>query len=286
MEANPNRVRLLISILAERPSGETEARLRALCSPESITNTSAREPTAIFDATLAATRDMGLLVEVEDKLRVAPGVLSRRNRLEADIFDAIEKALLPTEDNEMSKQAEFAQAVSWFLLQSPRRPLRLDLNYRPLIEEQLEVGPGEVFDLTNADRWNSFVAWCRYLGYGEVITDRALVADPSGALRRLLPRAMSGDHEITIAGLLTALTKHTPVFEIGRARRRIEDVCRAPFRREPQRLSQATSFALTRLEHQGFLRLDARSDAASMILDLGADDLRRVSHVILQGGRA
>ena len=285
MEANPSRVRILLSILAER-GGESEARLRAFCSPETITNTSARQPTAIFDATLAAAKDLGLIEEAEQKLRVAPGVLTKRGRLGEDAYRAIERALLPTEDDEPVSQIDFAKAVSWVLLQSPKRPLPLDRNYNPLIQEQLNVAPGEVFDLTSSDRWNSFVSWCRYLGYGEVIAGRALVADPSAALRRLLPTVFGGEREAPFQRVLTSLARLTPVFETGRVRRRIEEDCKPNFQREPQRLSQSTSFALTRLEHDGLVRLDARPDAPAMILDLGADAARRLSHVVLWGGRA
>jgi hypothetical protein len=285
MEATPNRVRLLVSVLADRPSGETEERLRAFCSPETL-HRAVKDPVAIFRVTLAAAKDLGLIETVDDKLRICEGVLTRKGNLSADVFAAIERALLPPEGESDLGQADFARAMAWFLMQSPKRPLEQSVNYKLLIQKQMALPGDTAFDLTSRDRFNSFHYWCRFLGYGEVVAGRALVADPTTALRRHLSRAMEGDREAPIMSLLGRLAKQTPVFENGRIRRELEADTKAEFQREPQRLSASTSFALLRLEQEGMLKLAARSDAQAMILDLGADAPRRISHIELVGGRA
>jgi hypothetical protein len=285
MEATPSRVRLLVSVLAERPSGETEERLRSFCSPETL-HRAVQDPVAIFRVTLAAAKDLGLIETVDDKLRVREGVLTRKGNASADVFAAIEHALLPPEAEPDLGQANFARAMAWFLMQSPKRPLQQSINYKLKIQEQMALPEDTVFDLTSRDRFNSFHYWCRFLGYGEVIAGRALVADPTSALRRHLPRAMEGDREVPILSLLGRLAKQTPVFEGGRIRREVEGDAKPEYQRQSQRLSASTSFALHRLEQEGELKLVARSDAQAMILNLGADAPRRVSHIELAGSRA
>jgi len=285
MEATPSRVRMLVSVLNERGAGETEERLRALCSPETLLR-NVQNPTEIFRQTLGAAKDLGLIETVGDKLSVRPGVVSRRDDLADAVFLAIEAVLLAPEAEQDRGQSDFARALAWFLMQSPKRPMLLSVNYKDSIGQQLTV-PDEVrFDLTNRDRWNSFHYWCRYLGYGEVIAGRAMVADPSRALWRLLPRALGDEREAAILPLLGSLAKVSPVFENGRIRRELEADAKPGAQREPQRLSQSTSFALFRLEQDGRLALDARADAPAMILDLGRDAPRRVSHVALRDARA
>jgi hypothetical protein len=285
MEAIPSRVRLLVSVLADRPSGETEERLRAFCSPETL-HRAVQDPIAIFRVTLAAAKDLGLIETVDDKLRVREGVLTRKGNVSADVFAAIERAMLPPEAEPDLGQADFARAMAWFLMQSPRRPLQQGINYKIEIQKQMALPEDMVFDLNNRDRFNSFHYWCRFLGYGEVVAGRALVADPTSALRRHLPWTMEGDREAPILSLLGRLAKQTPVFEGGRVRREVEGDARPEYQREPQRLSSSTSFALHRLEQEGVLKLAARSDAQAMILDLGADAPRRVSHIEFAGGQA
>lgn len=285
MEATPSRVRMLVAILNERGAGETEDRLRAFCSPETLLR-NVQNPTAIFRETLGAAKDLGLIEEVGEKLRVRPGALSRRNDLADDVFQALEAVLLAPEAEQDLGQSDFARAVAWFLMQSPKRPLQWSVNYKSWIEQQLTVPETVRFDLTNRDRWNSFHYWCRFLGYGEVIAGRALVADPSRALQRLLPRALGDEHEAAILTLLGRLAKISPVFENGRIRQEVEADAKPEFQREPQRLSPSTSFALFRLEQEGQLRLDARPDAHAMILDLGKDAPRRISHVVMRGVRS
>jgi hypothetical protein len=282
MEATPNRVRMLVSVLADRPSGETEERLRGFCSPDTL-HRDVKDPVAIFRVSLAAARELGLVEQDDEKFRVRPGVLSRKGSLEDDVFLAIERSLMAPEAEPDRGQGDFSRAVAWFLMQPVRRPLQLGVNYKPLIGQQLALPEEMAFDLLNRDRFNSFHYWCRYLGYAQLISDKDLVPDPTVALRRLLPEAMGSDRESAILPLLGRLARLTPVFESGRIRRELEVDAKPGFQREPQQLSQSTSFALFRLEQEGLVKLEARSDAQALILDLGADAPRRISHIEVVG---
>lgn len=282
MEATPNRVRMLVSVLADRPSGETEERLRGFCSPDTL-HRDVKDPVTIFRVSLAAAKELGLVEHDGEKFRVRPGVLSRKRKLADDVFLAIERALMPPEPDPNLDQIDFARAVAWFLMQPVKRPLQLGVNYKSLIGQQLALPEEMVFDLSNRDRFNSFHYWCRYLGYVELISGKDLVPDPTAALRRLLPQAMGSDRETAILPLLGRLARLTPVLESGRIRRELEADAKPSFQREPQRLSQSTSFALFRLEQAGLVKLEARSDAQALILDLGADAPRRISHLEMVG---
>ena len=284
LEAMPTRVRLLVSVLAERPSGETEERLLGLCSPQSLRR-EVKDPTSVFRTTLLTAKDLGLVVEAEGKLQANLKTFGKSSKTEGAVFSQIEAALLSTDDS-LEDQEAFAKAMAWFLMQSPRHPLAFATNYKPKLEEQLHSDSGAPFDLTNGDRWNTFTYWIRYLGYGQVLANRAVVPDPTDALRRHLTSAMGGAPDVPIGAFLANLASAVVVFEQGRIRRVIESEAKPGFEREPQRLSKSTSFALLRLEREGLIRLRNPSDAEALTLDLGADSTRRVSHIGLVGGQA
>jgi len=284
LEAMPTRVRLLVSVLAERPSGETEERLLGLCSPQSLRR-EVKDPTSVFRTTLLTAKDLGLVVEAEGRLQANLKTAGKSSNTEAALFSQIEAALLSTDDGLEDEEA-FAKAMAWFLMQSPRHPLPFATNYKPKLEQQLHSDSGAPFDLTSGDRWNTFTYWIRYLGYGQVLANRAVVPDPTDAVRRHLTSAMGGAPDLPIGAFLANLASAVVVFEQGRVRRVIESEAKPGFEREPQRLSKSTSFALLRLEREGLIRLRNPSDAEAVTLDLGADPTRRVSHIGLVGGQA
>lgn len=284
LEAMPTRVRLLVSVLAERPSGETEERLLGLCSPQSLRR-DVKDPTSVFRTTLLTAKDLGLVVEADGKLQANLKSINKSSKIEAVVFSQIEAALLSTDEGLEDEEA-FAKALAWFLMQSPRHPLAFAANYKPKLEQQLYPDSGAPFDLTSSDRWNTFTYWIRYLGYGQALANRAVVPDPTDALRRHLPSAMGGAPDVPIGAFLANLASAVVVFEQGRVRRVVESEAKPGFEREPQRLSKSTSFALLRLEREGLIRLRNPSDAEALTLDLGADPTRRVSHIGLVGGHA
>lgn len=285
LEAMPTRVRLLVSALAERPSGETEERLLGLCSPSSLRRDDVGDPISVFRTTLTTAKDLRLVIEDGGKLRANLNATPKAGSVDTAVFRQIEAALLSTEGL-LEGQEDFARATAWFLTQSPRHPLAFATNYKTKLQEQLDPEAAPPFDLTSSDRWNTFTYWLRYLGYGQVIADRAMVPDPTAALRRHLPSAMGGAADLPIGAFLINLASAVVVFEQGRMRRFIEAEAKPGFQREPQRLSKSTSFALLRLEREGLIRLRDPSDADVMFLDLGADPTRRVSHISLVGGQA
>lgn len=283
LEATPSRVAELLAFLAERSQGETEERLRAFFSPGSLLNKTASEPYTLFRATLGAARDLDLVETVGDRVCIRPDLV-KRGALIPDLLSRIETLLLPPDLDDSREQADFARAVAWFLTQPPTRPMVLQRNYKLEIQNQLG-SHAPTFDLLNADRWNTFTYWCRYLGYGVAITDRAMVPDPSGALRRLIPRIFGNQSVISKDLFFTRLAEATPVFEGGLARQQVEAFMTPARQREPNRLSQATSFALLRLERADVLKLAPLSDAEPLILDLSPDPDRRFAEIQLVSGQ-
>ncbi len=282
MEAMPNRVRLLVATLLERPSGETAERLEAFCTPGELWREDVANPKAVFTETLRASRALGLVIEDGDRLNVKPEIRSAKAPLGSVIRGELHAALLNPSPTEEDQQIDFARATAWFLMQSPRRPFAFTTGYKETIKRQLgeEVGP---LDLSSSARWNAFFYWCRYLGYGEALTGRALAPDPTRALMWLLPSVFEDGRDISVAQFLQNLALLTPVFEQGAVRRQLEDRALVEIVREPQRLSLSTSFALARLEQQGALKLEPSADGAALILDFGKDGSRRVSRIIWKG---
>jgi hypothetical protein len=279
LEATPSRVAHLLAVLAERSQGETDERLRAFFSPESLINKTADDPYTMFRSTLAAARDLGFVEVAGDRLSIKPDLV-KRGALVPDLLSRIEAVLLPPDLDDSREQADFARAVAWFLAQPPTQPLEFQRNYKLEIQNQMGVD-APTFDLTNSDRWNTFTYWCRYLGYGVAITGRSMVPDPTAALRRLLPRVYRDQAVLPADLFFGRLAGVTPVFEGGLARQEVEALLHPALHRETRRLSQSTSFALLRLERMGVLKLTSLSDASPLILDLAPDPDRRFVEIEL-----
>lgn len=289
VEAVPSRLRLIFEYFIGKSQPESFERVEGLMSPPALRHgadaADGDNPANLFRNTLREAYAMKMLEECDGKLRFPdPPVDKKRKDIDALFIDWVEPRLLASDASATFQQENVAPAIAWLLMQSPLRPLSFGDNYAGLIRQQLGEN-SDIFDLTNKERFQNLAYWARYLGYCTLIGARAVVADPSGALARWLPRVFAGEDEMTIDNLIRELAQRVPVLEEGVIRRRIEDAAIDTARRDPQRLSQSTSLALKRLAERGRIAFKDLSDAQNRILDLG-DRTQRISHVVILRGEA
>lgn len=288
VEAVPNRLRLIFHYFCAKTQAESLERIENLMSPPALRHGSdagdGDNPAAMFRNILREAYALKMVEESDGKLRFVGTLLDKRRQdIDTLFIDWVEPRLLSPGVNADCQQENVAPAFAWLLMQSPMRPMSFGDNYAGLIREQLN-DIADVFDLTNKERFQNLAYWARYLGYCTLIGNRAVVADPTGALVRWLPRVFANENEMTIDNLMRELALKIPVLEEGSVRRHLDDLATDAPRYDPRRLSQSTSLALKRLAERGRIAFKDLSDAQNRILDLG-DRTQRVSHVVLQGGK-
>ncbi len=288
VEAVPSRLRLIFDYFCAKTHSETLERIENLMSPPVLRHggDDGDNPAVMFRNTLREAYSLKMVEENDGKLRFASELQDKKRKdIDTLFVDWIEPRLLNPSINAEFQQENVALAFAWLLMQSPLRPLQFGENHAGLIRQQFGEG-ADVFDLTNKERFQNLAYWARYLGYCTLIGDRSVVADPTCALARWLPRIFATEKELSIDSLLRELATKVPVLEDGAIRRRLEgDLVANSLQRDPQRLSQSTSLALTRLAERGKIAFKDLSDAKNRILDLG-DKMQRVSHVVLLGREA
>ncbi|MHC5828197.1 MAG: hypothetical protein ACYT04_72975, partial [Nostoc sp.] len=124
------------------------------------------------------------------------------------------------------------------------------------------------------------LAWGHALG-GKRVT----VPDPTLYIKRNLKDLFNDQvgAKLLIREFIDRLAKKCPLFETGKFREEVEAKID---RRSPNYLSTGTAFALFRLQEEGYIKLERKSDADLMLLpkiNNQVDDDGRKSHIIWQG---
>ena len=191
---------------------------------------------------------------------------------------------------EQCRQLGVPSALAWLLCQDARRPVRYSGAHAELLNQQVGGVDGLGFNLGNDATFQNLVYWARYLGFAETFefpssSTAFVIADPSRAIRRVLPQVFSETPDLAIVPFTERLAAALPVLEEGSARRTVEQRLAPPFQRAEQHFSSATSLALQRLEHDGTIQLPTDSDAEQWIIQDG-QGARSVSRVVFLKGKS
>jgi hypothetical protein len=185
------------------------------------------------------------------------------------------------EDDERSRAVDCTRALAWSLAQDPYTfPNSFDDG------EDLQNHQGIAPKLfANSTRWNGFVEWAVFLGTAWR-TLRTVVPCPTFALRSVLGEVFQGSTELSEHDFFWRLPIILPVLDGGTYRMTVEGQIARPWRKLlGHEVSPSLSAALLTLEHEGAVRLEARSDAPSRrLLGPGGMESRVVSHVVHLGG--
>ncbi len=286
VEAIPSRLKMLYAYLEDK-SGEDRARLTAITGPwpkaaQAGTDLTGERGGYAVSNSIAEALQLGLLVERENRVAVGRPLDRARRRsfgFDEAFAEHAEWLLLSPDSPGRESQRGFGFALSWLLMQSPRRPLDFSRNQVTLLREQL--GSGDDYQITSIPRFQNLCYWARMLGYCGFVGLRGrtlVVPDPTNALRRHLREILPHKGDMRVSDVMMTLAARCPVLEDGAMRSEVEGrVLAEP--RELAKLSESTSLALLRLQGQGSLELRALADAEARVLDLGDTD-KRVTHLV------
>jgi hypothetical protein len=184
------------------------------------------------------------------------------------------------EDSERSRAVDCTRAIAWSLAQDPYTfPSSYDGGEN--LQNHQGIAPKP---FTNSTRWHGFVEWAVFVGTAWR-TSRTVVPSPAFALRSVLGEVFQGNAELSEKDFFWQVANILPILDGGTYRATVESQIARPWR-EPldHEVSPSLSAALLTLEHEGVLRLEARSDApARRLVGPGGAESRPVSHVVHLG---
>jgi hypothetical protein len=294
-QAVPSRLFAIYAALFESETGEIKDRIEAWATPPSLSGRGADDDgestTTLFSNTLQEARRIGLVEDIDDKLRLtadARGGGKKVRDSEVYFLDYMRRTLFDPARALETQQSGFMIALAWFLSSSPLRPM--NFSEAPQVGMRAQIGDhASRTELTSLNRYQNFLYWARYLGFATIVggrdaddqNARRVIPDPVRAIEGALPAIFAEGNDLPIEQFLTRLSSIFPVFEKGSVREDYEAMLLVPVPDPGQRLSITTSIALQRLADRQRIALTTLADAPARILNFGSRE-GRVSHVALR----
>jgi hypothetical protein len=295
-QAVPSRLFAIYAALFESEGGEGKSRIEGWATPPSLSGRGGDEDgersTTLFSGALTEARRLGLVEEVDEKLRLtaeARGGGKKGRASELFFLEYMRRTLFDPARAVETQHTGFMLAMSWFLSSSPLRPM--NFSEPPQIGMRAQIGEhASKTELTSLNTYQNFLYWARYLGFativgggrdGDDLTSRRVIPDPLKAIESALPAIFAEANDLPIGQFMTRLAAIFPVFETGSIRHEFDGMRLIPVADVGNRLSITTSMALQRLADRQRLSLASVADADARILDFGTRE-GRVSRVALK----
>ena len=185
-------------------------------------------------------------------------------------------------ESEEAKSADLSRGVAWVLAQDI---YTLNPSTERLAElETLQLtDPGRPI-LQNNGRRSELRTWMSYLGFAR--EGSQWTVDPTDALRESLADIFDRGQELTAPDFVERTATILPVMDGGSYRRQVEAALNdaAWTRLRPGMLSTSLSRAIQRLEREGQIRVEQKSDAEGSLTLTGYDrrPWREITHLSLR----
>lgn len=245
--------------------------------------------------TLNRWHELGLFVISEkEQIQVTDEFRSRLKKTNAattEIADVALRVIFKQENNlnfwsaEENKSSDFTRAVAWMLSQDVHK---LVPTSHPEVEHlcNSQAVSSEIILLQNNTRWNGYVSWATFLGFGRSESGSVsggFITDPTPAIRRYAIEILPKGDEVPINEYIENMSLSIPVLDGGDFRKMVEsklnpDKWTPP---GPGKLSTSLSRALLRLRAMGEIRLIKKSDSDLQMSLIGrnSDVIEWVTHV-------
>lgn len=268
-----------------------KSKLLDVCSPKSLGDGKQDMATK----TLNRWVDLGLfLVSEKDEVKVADEHRNRLRKVNASqdsIADVAREIVLSPTNNknfwgdEENRSADFTRAASWMLAQDVHR--FVPSSYSQVEPKALEQAKSpEVILFQNDTRWSGFVSWATFLGFGRSDSGKAsggFITDPTPAIVGVIEKLIPKKKDVAITDFLDGLADSLPVLDGGGYRLEVEGKLRPEKWKAPVATDASSSLsrALLRLQSQGLIQLDKRSDSDAQVRLIGRGPrvVQSVTHV-------
>jgi hypothetical protein len=183
-------------------------------------------------------------------------------------------------ESEENKSADLSRGLSWILAQDVYA-MDTSSHQKVATLESTQVADRAKHILQNDTRWNGLRTWMLYLGFARGGTQ--ITIDPTEAVRDILPSIFDQDESLPALIFVDRAAAALPVLDGGVYRLQIEDVLKDSNWTRPAEghLSTAFSRAIQRLDREGLIAAEKKSDTEEGVMLVGAHQRpwRSVTHV-------
>ncbi|GEO12618.1 protein DpdG [Microvirga aerophila] len=185
-------------------------------------------------------------------------------------------------ESEESKSADLSRGIAWMLAQDV---YTIDTT----VDRLAELEAHQLIDrgrpiVQNNTRWNGLRTWMVYLGFARHGTPWTI--DPTVAVRDSLAEIFGPNQQLTAPAFVERVAAVLPVMDGGLYRAEVEGALKdaAWFRMRPGLISTSLSRAIQRLDREGYILVEQRSDAEGSVTLTGYDQRqwRDITHVSLK----
>jgi hypothetical protein len=185
-------------------------------------------------------------------------------------------------ESEESKSADLSRGTAWMLAQDvytldPNSDRLAELETRQLIDPDRPIAQ-------NNTRWNGLRTWMVYLGFAR--EGSQWIVDPTDALRENLADIFDHSQELTAPAFVERTAAVLPVMDGGSYRLKVEAALKdtAWPRLRPGLLSTSFSRAIQRLDREGQIRIEQKSDTEGSLTLTGYNQSqwREFTHLSLR----
>ena len=268
-----------------------KSKLLDVCSPRSLGDGKQDMATK----TLNSWIDLGLFhVTEKEEVKVADEYRSGLSKLDASpdaIADVARQIVLSPANNknfwsdEENRSADFTRAVCWMLAQDVHQFVAT--SYSQVEPKALEQAKSaKVILFQNDTRWSGFVSWAHFLGFGRSDSGKAsggFVIDPTPAIVGVVEKLLPKKQDVAVNDFIASLSDTLPVLDGGEYRQEVEGNLRAEKWKASvaNDASSSLSRALLRLQSQGAVRFEKRSDSDAQLRLIGRNGrlIQSVTHV-------
>lgn len=234
--------------------------------------------------------ELGLFTVEDGVVALCEAYRSRLGK-NADIADvrfpkvAREIALAPENnarfwESEENRSADLSRGLSWILAQDVYA-LDTSSHQRVATLESTQVADGTKRILQNDTRWNGLRTWMLYLGFAR--GGAQVTIDPTDAVRDILPAIFDRDKSLPAPIFVERAAAALPVLDGGVYRLKIEEALKDSNWTRPAdgHLSTAFSRAIQRLDREGLIAAEKKSDSEEGVLLTGVDQRpwRSMTHI-------
>ena len=249
-----------------------------------------------LNRTLTRWTSLGLFKVGKDTFEIAEpyrSILGQKPDIAEARLPRVARALVIHADNnsrfwdaEGAQSADFSKGAAWMLAQDVYTIPSTVAGWEALLARQIADAGTTI--VQNDTRWNGLRAWMPYLGFAR--DGATWDIDPTEAVRDALAEIFGTAKTLQVGDFLERLAAELPVLDGGKYRREVEGVLRSGAWPKPDEksVSTALSRALQRLDREGSIKLEQRSDAGAGVSLIGRGNKRwrDISHVALTGRKA
>lgn len=243
-----------------------------------------------LNQTMTRWTELGLFEANDGNIAISEAYRSQLGKAvdvaESRLPSVVRKIVFSPENNvrfwesKENRSADLSRGLSWILAQNI---YTLDTSshgkIQPLENEQITNLSQRIFQ--NDTRWNGLRTWMVYLGFGRLGSQVAV--DPTEAVRDVLPEIFDSETTLFAGDFVSRAAEILPVLDGGRYREQMQAVLAPGKWSAPGdfRISTSLSRAIQRLEYEGFLATEQRSDTEGGIILQGWENRtwREMTHL-------